>query len=158
MNGPTASGLAKLFSQLTGRSVRFALASNVRSTKARILYGVYTLPPSQNLMVVWADRLVIGQFGGMLLGLPPASIAERVEEYETDTMLCDAMLEVMNIASSQVSPGQLAVLKGMFSSAGQLDPSQRSILDSSNCAHFEVTIDEAPVGHFAVLSQETLYV
>lgn len=151
-NIPTAPMLSKLFSQLTGRSVCFTLASGSPLPKAKVIYGVYTLPPTEELLVVSADRLVVGELGGSLLGLPAASIAGRMDDYQADEALSDAMHEIMNIASAPISPDRPAVLTGVFSAPGQLDFRAKSILDAAaQGVTFKVSVDTSASGTLSVL-------
>lgn len=152
-NVPLAPSLSKLFSQLTGRRVLFAVSSGASPAKTKMLYGVYTLPPTSDLLVVSADRLIIGHFGGALLGLPPKSIAERMDDYHKDEALSDAMHEIMNVAATPISPERRAVLKRVSADSKELEYNAKTILDS--CAHptmFQVSIDDVATGKFAVLN------
>jgi hypothetical protein len=153
MAEPSSCSMATLFSDLIGRPANFSEQLHALPTNARQMYCVYLIKPMDSYRVIKADLLLLSSFAGVLIGLSPEIIKERVQEIPLDETLKDALGEVMNIASRIVTREHRGVFKGMYGDPGQMPPGARSTLrDPCYSSHYKVTIDGYEGGAFSLLA------
>jgi hypothetical protein len=113
----TPFALAKMFTQLTGRDVKFSVTSELPSGN-QVLYGAYALKPGDGALLLKADIPLIASLGAALLGLPKETALERAKQVPLEESLRDAMHEVLNVASTPFSWEHYAGGKFAVYSAG----------------------------------------
>ena len=113
MAEPTPLSLSQFFSELTGRHVNFALAVSPPPSRAKLIYGAYTIQPDGNPLLLKVSLKTLGLLGGSLLGLPEDTAIERAEEMPPNEPMRDAMHEVLNIASTAFMDDKRIVFRSM---------------------------------------------
>ncbi len=154
MTEPTPYALSHLFSDLVGRGVTFTLAPKPPVTKARTIYGVYGMVPSDRAIVVKADLPMLGSLAGALLGLPDDTATERALQTPMDESVRDAMHEILNIASTALSTDGRVVLKHMAADPVYCTGDAADVLNRPDQkSNYQVTIDGGSGGVFTILSR-----
>ncbi|MGA8937682.1 MAG: hypothetical protein WB439_00830 [Acidobacteriaceae bacterium] len=153
MAEPSASVMARLFTDLVGRHVSFSERMSATTSTEKQIYCVYMVKPMDSIRVIQADELLLATFGGALIGLSSEAIKERMADSSADEALNDALREVMNIASRVVSLEHRAIFKSLHSSAGALSADARSTLrDPCYSSHFDVTVEGYSGGALSLLA------
>jgi hypothetical protein len=148
----TPFALAKMFTQLTGRNVNFANTADL-PTAGSVVYGEYAVKPDDGPLVVKADLALIASFGGALLGLPKETVLERAKQTPIEEGLRDAMHEVLNVASTPLSPSHRAVFQNFHTDQVYCSDRARDLLANPiRTDRFQVTVDGYAGGLFAVYS------
>ena len=114
MKEPTAFSLSQFFTALAGKPVSFSLAVNAPDPKVPCMYGVYSVLPEDDTLVMRISLKSLALLGGTLLGLPAESAIERAQATPLDEAIRDAMHEVLNIASTAIGTESRVVFKKMF--------------------------------------------
>ncbi len=154
MTEPTPYAFSQLFSNLTGRDVKFALAPKPPVSKARVIYGVYTTVPSERAVVVKADLPMLGSLAGALLGLPDETAAERALQNPMDESVRDAMHEILNIASTALSTDGRVVFRHMAADPVYCTGEAADVLNKPDQkSNYNVTIESGSGGVLTVLSR-----
>jgi hypothetical protein len=154
MSEPTPYSLSQLFSQLIGRKVTFSQATAAAETKIKQIYGIYNVLPYQTAMILKADLPLLGSFGGVLVGLPDASVKEHLARTPIEELLRDAIYEVLNIASAAIATEGRAIFTKMVENAAYIDGAAGTLFkkpDRRN--YFNVLVDGYQGGKFTILSQ-----
>jgi hypothetical protein len=154
MAGITAFALSQLMSQLTGRDVGFTLRLKPPPSRAKQVFGVYKVLPTDDLIVVKMDMPLLGSFGGCLLGLPADVVLGRLKTTPLDEVLRDAMHEVLNVLSSALVLKNRVVLQSMHTEesllSGQaLDTLKKPLVTSC----FDVSMKGYGAGDLRIMSQ-----
>lgn len=153
MAEPSATVMARLFSDLVGRHVNFKERLNATPSTEKQIYCVYVVKPMDSIHIIQADASLLATFGGALIGLSAEAIKERMADASPDEALRDALREVMNIASRVVSLEYRAIFKGLHSDASALPADARSTLrDPCYSSHFDVTIEGYSGGALSLLA------
>lgn len=153
MAEPSASAMARLFTDLIGRNVSFSERFTPPALDRKQIYSVYVVKPMDSIRLIQADALLLASFAGALIGLSSEAIKERMEAASVDESLSDALREVMNIASRVVSMEHRAVFKSLYPDAGALPSDARNTLrDPCYSSHFDVAIDGYSGGTFSLLA------
>ena len=144
MAEPTPLSLSQFFSELTGRHVNFALAVNPPASKAKLLYGAYTVQPEGRPLLLKIAAKTLGLLGGSLLGMPEDTSIERAQETPLNDPLRDAMHEVLNIASTAIMDNNRVVFQSMARDLTSL-PSKVGQLERNYTRRnaYKVTVDGA---------------
>jgi hypothetical protein len=106
--------MSKHFTALIGREVKFEQLTKPVPSKVRQLYGIYQVLPEDEPRVLQADLALLGSFGGALMGLPALSLKERLAPPIPEESLYDAILEVLNIASTVICANQRSVFQQAY--------------------------------------------
>lgn len=114
VKGPTAFSLSQFFTALAGKPVSFSLAVNVPDPKDACMYGVYSVLPGDNTLVMRISLKSLALLGGALLGLPNESAVERAQVTPLDEAMRDAMHEILNIASTAIGNDVRVVFRKML--------------------------------------------
>ena len=154
MTEPTPYALTQLFSQLAGRDVSFSLVLNPAPSKARPIYGAYSVLPGESTLVVKTDLPMLGCLAGALLGLPDETAVERALATPMNEFVRDAIHEVLNIASTALSTNGRAVFKNMATDPAYCAGEALSVVESPDMkSNYSVSIDGQVSGLFTILSQ-----
>ena len=153
MTPPTAFALSKMYTQLLGREIGFALKSASTPSKSKPVFGVYQAQPTDETIVVKGDLPLMGSLAGVMVGLPAASIADRLKEAKLDELLGDAIHELFNITSTPLSTDNRVVFKTMHLEPVFLSSQAEEVLRKPlYTTRFDVSISGYPGGEFQVLS------
>lgn len=153
MAEPTPFALARLFTQLVGRDVKFAQLTRPVISKAKQIYGVYKVEPDDAARVVQADLSLLGSFAGALIGLPSDAIKQRVAETVLDESLRDAVHEVLNVASTVIAVDARAVFQAMYTDPVYCPEQATTLLRAPlHKSFFSVTVDGYEGGAFALFA------
>jgi hypothetical protein len=153
MSQPTPFALSKLFSELIGRKVAFVQSTMPVEAKIKQIYGVYTVLPHETAIVVKVELPLLGSLAGVLVGLPDASIKERLGVSPIDELLRDAIYEVLNIASAVITEEGRAVFKSMTVDPAYIDGEAGKVLKKpDHRSFFNVTVDGYQGGKFAIFA------
>jgi len=153
MAEPSSFLLSKAFSQLTGRKVSFIQAPIDPGSKVRQVFGIYTVVPHDVGIVVKADLLLMGSFAGALVGLPDAAVKEHLKANPLEELMRDAILEVFNIASANVTTEGRAVFSKMVTDPAYIDgPAEKAYKQPFRRNFFNVTIEGYQGGKFTIFS------
>ncbi len=153
MAEPSSTAMAKLFTDLVGRHVRFSERLSPTATTKKQMYCVYVIKPMDSTRVIQADAALLASFAGALIGLSPQAIEDRMAGSELDEALNDALREVMNIASRVVSLEYRAIFKSIYGDSGSLPAAARNTLrDPCYSSHFDVLIDGYEGGSLSLLA------
>ena len=153
MSEPTPYALSQLFSQLVDRDVKFALTANPAASKARPIYGVYSVFPDNRPLVVKADLPMLGCLAAALLGLPEDTAVERALETPMNEPVRDAMHEVLNIASTALSTNGRVVLKSMLPDPVYFPSDAIDLLQTPDLkSTYNVSINDEAKGLFTLFS------
>ena len=153
MAEPTPFAMAELFTDLIGCKVSFSRQTAPVVTKLKQIYGVYLVKPMDSTSVVQADLKLLGSCAGALIGLPSASVKERLASALLEEPLRDAIHEVLNIASTVVSLEHRAVFQKMYLDRVALpSPALDSLQHPTYRSYFNVTIDGYEGGAFSILA------
>jgi hypothetical protein len=145
--------MAKLFTDLVGRSVSFSERLDPIATARKQVYCVYVVKPMDSTHVIQADELLLASFAGALIGLSADLIKERMAASTPDEALGDALREIMNIASRVVTLEHRAVFKSIHSEPGNLRGDARKTLRyPCYSSHFDVLIDGYEGGSLSLLA------
>jgi hypothetical protein len=156
MSEPTPYSLSQLFSQLIGRKVTFSQTTPAAETKIKQMYGIYNVLPHQTAIVVKADLPLLGSFGGVLVGLPDASVKEHLAKTPIEELLRDAIYEVLNIASAAITTEDRAVFTKMVDNPAYIDGAAGTVFKKPDRrSYFNVTVDGYQGGKFTILAQFT---
>jgi hypothetical protein len=154
MSEPTPFALSHLFTQLVGREVKFALATNPQQSKGRLLFGIYTVVRTSRVIVVRADLALLAAFGGALIGLPLALGIERATEIPMDESMRDAIHEVLNIASTVIWTDGRITFKSLVILPIYCVGEAALVIDHpEHKSNFTVTIDGKNSGLFTILTR-----
>jgi hypothetical protein len=155
MSAPTAYGMSKMLTQLTGREVSFHLKAKPAPSSPHPLYGVYEGQPEEKTMVVKADLRLLASFGGLLVGLPDPVVAEQASEVPLGELLRDAIHEVLNVSSTPLSVNSRVVFKTMHTSLQELSPSAREVLNHPSLTTcFDVSVAGYTGGEMIVYNMQ----
>ncbi len=113
MAEPTAYALSQLFTDLAGRDVNFKLVTQAPPSKARPLFGMYSVLPDKAPLLVATELTIMGGLAGALLGLPEETAVERALAQPMDEPVRDAIHEILNIASSALSVNGRVLFEAM---------------------------------------------
>jgi hypothetical protein len=154
MAGITGFALSQLMSQFMGRDVGFTLRLKPPPSKAKPVFGVYTVLPTQEPLVVKMDLSLLGSFGGCLLGLPSETIVARLKTTPLDEVIRDAMHEVLNVLSAALAVKNRVVLQSMHMeesllSSAALDTLRKPLV--TTC--FDVMMKGYGAGDLRVMAQ-----
>ncbi len=154
MAEPTPFALARLFTQLVGREVKFAQLTRPTPTKLKQMYGVYIVKPADTCRVVQTDLPLLGSFAGCLVGLPSDAVQDRLAEAALDESLRDAMHEVLNITATIVTVEGRAVFQSMYNDLLHC-PSEAvdTMKGPLHRSHYQVSIDDYQGGAFSLFAQ-----
>ena len=153
MSAPTAYSLSKMYTQLLGREIGFALKTQPQPSKVKPIFGVYTTQPGGDTLVVKADLPLMGSLAGAMVGLPAPAIAERLKEPKLDELLADAIHELFNVTSTPLSTESRVVFKTMHMERVLLSTAAEDTLKSPlYTASFDVTANGYPGGELQVFS------
>ena len=153
MADPLATVMAKLFTDLIGRSVSFSERMEPTPSPAEQAFAVYIVHPMGSVRVIRADTLLLASFGGALMGLPSDTVKQRMARSSVDASLYDALLEVMNIASRVVSLEYRAVFRSIYPDTGSLPAEAReTVRNPCYSNHFDVTVDGYDGGRLSLLA------
>jgi hypothetical protein len=156
MSEPTPYSLSQLFSQLIGRKVTFSQTTLAAETKIKQMYGIYNVLPHQTAIVVKADLPLLGSFGGVLVGLPDASVKEHLTKTPIEELLRDAIYEVLNIASAAITTEGRAVFTKMVENPAYIDGTAGTLFKKPDRrSYFNVSVDGYQGGKFTILAQFT---
>lgn len=150
MSEPTAPVLSRHFGSLTNRRVEFTPAKPFDS-RIKQVYGIYSIYPSQEALIVKADILLLGAFAGALVGLPDAEVKSRLALGEPDELLGDAMKEVFNVAAAVVAFDGRAVFKSMQTNVLYLRAEAEKALNTpTHRCYFNVEMEGFQGGRFSI--------
>ena len=154
MSEPTAHSFTQLLSQLTGRDVSFAQPKTSAASKAKQMYGLYTVLPHETVIVVRADLPLLASFAGALVGLPDDAVKERLEVTPLDELLRDAIHEVLNVSATLVTNEGRGVFKKMAADPVYFDDFDAQLLQKPDRrTEFDVSIDGYQGGNFTIFAQ-----
>jgi hypothetical protein len=154
MTEPTPFAFAQLFSELIGRKVGFSQTTVPVETKNKQIYGIYRVVPPETAIVVQADLKLLGSLAGVLVGLPDATVKERLKIAPIDELLRDAIHELLNIASTVVTTKGRAIFSKMVTDPVYIDGSAGTVFKKpDHKSYFSVTVDGYEGGAFYVFSQ-----
>jgi hypothetical protein len=123
-------------------------------TKIKQMYGIYTVLPHETAIVVKADLPLLGSFGGVLVGLPDSVVKEHLAVTPLEGLLCDAIHEVLNIASAAITTeGRAVFLKAVTDPAYIDGPAAKVFKKPDHRSYFNVSVDGYQGGKFAVLAE-----
>jgi uncharacterized membrane protein len=153
MPEPTPYLLSQHFGHLIGRKVTFVQTASETDSKARPIYGVYTVFPRETPLVVKADLALLGSFAGALVGLPDSEVSHRLSGVNMEELLRDAICEVFNVASAVVAVEGRAVFDAMITDRTCISGAAEQILMKPfRRSHFNVTVEGYQSGRFNVFS------
>jgi len=153
MSEPTGFALSRHLTDLIGRKVGFAQTTAAMEGPIKQVFGIYTVLPKDIAVVVKADLPLLGSFAGVLVGLPDASVKERVKVSPLDEMLRDAMYEVLNITSTVITGEGRAVFQKMVMDKAYVDGAANLVLmKPGHRSYFNVTVDGYQGGRFSIFS------
>ena len=140
----TALSLSRFFSDLTGRHVSFSIATSSSSVKGTQMYGLYHVAADATPLLLRLHLDTLAAMGGALLGLPEDLAIEKAKQTPLDEPLRDAMHEVLNIASTAISPDARIIFKCMAKSTGAF-PSDAAELMQTAChkSAYRVAVEES---------------
>lgn len=153
MAEPNAVALSHLFSELIGRKVQFAPTAPSPETPLKQIFGIYRLLPHEVAIVVKADLALLGSIAGVLVGLPDATVKDRLKTMPVDELLRDAMHEALNIASTVVTTTGRAVFEKAAFDRTYVDGAAGAVLKSpGHRSYFNVSVEGYQGGKFAIFS------
>ncbi len=120
MADATALSLSRFFSDLTGRPVSFSIAAASSAVKGPQMYGLYDFADEAKPLLLRIHLHTLAVLGGALLGVPEEVAIERAQQSSVDEPLRDAMHEILNIASTAISPDIRIVFRSMSKSTAAL--------------------------------------
>jgi len=154
MSEPTPFAFSQLFSELIGRKVGFSQTTTPVETKNKQIYGIYRVVPPETAIVVKADLKLLGSLAGVLVGLPDATVKERLKIMPIEELLRDAIHELLNIASTVVTTQGRAIFSKMVTDPVYIDgPAGAVFKKPDHKSYFNVTVDGYEGGTFYVFSQ-----
>jgi hypothetical protein len=150
---PTPYALSHHLTDLVGRKVTFTQAALAPDGLTKQIYGIYNVLPNNTAVVVKADLPLLGSFAGVLVGLPDASVKDRLKVSPIDELLRDAMYEVLNISSTVVTTEGRAIFTKMVTDKTYVDGAAGAVLlKPGHRSYFNVTVDGYQGGKFTVFS------
>ncbi len=153
MAEPKPFTIAELFTGLTGRAVNVTQVIKPPSRQASQAYGTYMIKPMDTTRIIQLDLPLLGSLGGSLLGLPAATLKERLTSPPSDEPLLDAMHEVLNVASTIVSTENRAVFQTMHLDTLEVPKELlESLKNPAFRSYFDVTITGYEGGAFSILA------
>lgn len=153
MAEPSAYSLSTLLSDLTGCKVSVTQASVPPPTKNKQMFGIYKLVNSDAPIIVQADLALLASMAGVLVGLPDTAVKERLVAPELDELLRDAVHELLNIVSTDVSIEGRAVFLRMTPDPAYVDGAAGLLLRKPGRRHyFTVQVDGYQGGRLAIFS------
>jgi hypothetical protein len=153
MPEPTPYLLSKHFAHLIGREVTFVQTASETKSKARQIYGLYTVFPTETSLVVKADLALLGSFAGALVGLPDAEVSQRLAGAKMEELLRDAICEVFNVASAVVAIEGRAVFDTMVTDRTYISGDAEEVLmNPFHRSHFNVTVEGYQPGRSNIFS------
>lgn len=153
MSEPTPFALSRRFSQLTGRKVTFVQASALPDTAVNKIYGIYTVLPDGNPVVVKADLRLLASVAGALVGWPDPVVKEHLAVTPMEELLRDAIYEVFNVAASGFETEGRVVFKNMVFNTTYIDGAAGEVLKKpGHRSHFNVSVDGYVGGRMTILS------
>ena len=139
----TALSLSRFFSDLTGRHVSFSIAASSSVVKGAQMYGLYHVAADSKPLLLRIHLDTLAVLGGALLGLPEDLAIEKAKQTPMDEPLRDAMHEVLNIASTAISPDARVVFKSMAkTTAGFSDEVADLMRTASHKSCYRVAVEE----------------
>jgi hypothetical protein len=156
MSEPTPYALSQLFSKLIGRKVSFAQTTAGPETKVKQMYGLYAVLPHDTAIVVKADLPLLGSLAGVMVGLPDATVKERLGKTPMEELLRDAIHEVLNVASAVITTEGRAVFSKMVSESTLIEGAHEKVLKKpDHRSFFNVLVDGYQGGKFTIFAQST---
>jgi hypothetical protein len=154
MSEPTPYALSKLLSELTGRKVTFTQTTAAPETKIRQMYGIYTVLPHENAIVVKCDLPLLASLAGILVGLPDSAVKEHLAVSPIEELLRDAIYEVLNITSAVITNEGRAIFTKMIADPLLIDSAPGKVLKKpDHRSYFNVLVDGYQGGKFTVFAQ-----
>lgn len=151
MAEPTPNALSKQFTGLVNRKVSFTVTKPFAPVNANLVYGIYTVFPTQATLVVIADLGLFGSLAGALVGLPDAEVKSRLKVGLGDDLLPDAMKEVFNVSSAVLTGEGRAHFNQMVTQPVYLSTDASKTMDTAirrSC--FTVDVEGYQGGRFAI--------
>jgi hypothetical protein len=153
MSEPTGFSLSHHLTELIGRKVNFAQTTAAMDGPTKQVYGIYTVLPNNTAVVVKADLPLLASFAGVLVGLPDASVKERLKVTPLEEILRDAAYEILNISSTVITTAGRAVFQKMVMDKAYVDGAANLVLmKPGHRSYFNVTVDGYQGGKFSVFS------
>jgi hypothetical protein len=153
MSEPTPYALSKHFTNLIGRKVTFAQMTSALETKAKQVYGIYTVFPMRATLVVKADLALMGSFAGALVGLPDAEVKQHLATNPIEELLRDAIYEVFNVAAAVITTEGRATLTAMVTDQLLIrGAAEKALSTPLHRSYFNVAVEGYQGGRFNVLS------
>jgi hypothetical protein len=145
--------LPKLLSQLVARDVTFTLVLHPPPPKTGMMYGVYSVLPAEQPLIVKAELPLLARLGGALLGLPEDTAIERTLATPMDESLRDAIHEVLNVSSACLSTEHRVVFDFMTPDPMYCEGAASDLLQSPGLTNsFQVSVQNSTPGIFTILS------
>ena len=145
--------LSKHFTDLINRAVSFSIMTSALDSKAKQVFGVYTVFPAQTSLVVRADLGLLGSFAGALVGLPDSEVKEHLKTTPIEELLRDAISEVFNVASAVIAAEGRAVFDMMVLDRlfirGEADKMMKKPFHRS---YYNVSVEGYQGGRFSIFS------
>jgi hypothetical protein len=154
MAEPSPFALSKLFSDLVGRKVTFALTNPAPETKISQMYGIYTVLPHETTVITKCDLPLLGSLAGLLVGLPDAAVKDHLKANPLEELMRDAIHEVLNIASAVITTEGRAIFLKMVNDSAYMDGAAGQIFRKPDRrCYFNVSVDGYQGGKFTILWQ-----
>jgi len=154
MSEPTAFGFTKVFSDLTGRSVNVSETDSRATGSDTSVFVVYRVRSNDRPIVMRMDLDLLAQIAGSIIGLPPNLAIEKARSVPMADVMLDAMHEIANVLSSEITSEPRVLLQGLCTSAAQCDSDVRDVVRKPGLASaFKVVLAGKPAGMFSILKQ-----
>lgn len=151
MKEPTAFSLSQFFTALAGKPVSFNLAVNAPDPKLPCMYGIYSVLPEDQTLVMRISLKSLALLGGTLLGLPAESAVERAQTTPLDEAIRDAMHEILNIASTAIGTESRVVFKKMFREVASVPKEAMGVMSKPSLrSSYRLAVDGAEAGSLTI--------